>query len=523
MRKAFSKIKNFVKNNKWWSLLIVIVLFAILYLSFGRDKTEKYNTVTVQKHNIVEEISSTGNVKPLSDLELSFESGGQVSSVDVSVGEKVYQGQRLSMLSNADLVAAVDQAKAGLKIAEANLSSLKKGSTPQQIAVYESQVTKAENDVRDAKNALVNSIRDAYTKTDDAVRNYTDIIFENPRSANAKIKFETDFQLENNINNTRVEIETFLTKWSSANLSLTIESDLDTAVSVAKNNLNIAQTFLQNLAYATSKLLPTSSITEDTITIWKANISAARSNVSLALSNLSTVYSQYKSSVSTLDVSNSQLTLSKTGATIDDVSAQEAVVEQAEANLNAAKARLAKSIIYSPINGVVTKIDAKIGQTIQSGVPAISIISYGQYQVDSYIPEADIAKIQIGQRATTTLDAYGTDEYFETVVIKIDPAETVLSGVPTYKVTFKFASSSDSRIKSGMTANLDILTGQKNDVISVPSRSVFTKNSTKFVKLVDKDNKLVETAVTTGLRGVDGFVEITSGLKEGDIIVSSSY
>jgi len=277
------------------------------------------------------------------------------------------------------------------------------------------------------------------------------------------------------------------------------------------------------LAYATSKLLPTSSITEDTITIWKANISAARSNVSLALSNLSTVYSQYKSSVSTLDVSNSQLTLSKTGATIDDVSAQEAVVEQAEANLNAAKARLAKSIIYSPINGVVTKIDAKIGQTIQSGVPAISIISYGQYQVDSYIPEADIAKIQIGQRATTTLDAYGTDEYFETVVIKIDPAETVLSGVPTYKVTFKFASSSDSRIKSGMTANLDILTGQKNDVISVPSRSVFTKNSTKFVKLVDKDNKLVETAVTTGLRGVDGFVEITSGLKEGDIIVSSSY
>ncbi|MDD3923412.1 MAG: efflux RND transporter periplasmic adaptor subunit [Endomicrobiaceae bacterium] len=522
-KNVFLKVKNFVLKNKWWTALIVIVLVSIFFIFFNKKPTV-IESIVVERHNVIEQVSATGNVKPFSDLDLSFEAGGQVSRIPVSVGDKVYKGQFLISLSNADLLATVEQAKAGLKIAEANLSALKNGSTPEQVAVNESQVEKAKNDLANAKIDFINSVRDAYTKADDAVRNYTDIMFTNPRTQNVKLQFQTDDQqLENNLIEERISIENKLTTWSDSIKSLSDDSNFDSIFDTSKSNLNYIQTFLQNLAFAVNKLSPDNLVDQSTITIWKSDVSTARLGVDTAVNNLSVSKSQYQSALSALNIANSQLVLVKTGATADEISAQESLVEQAQANVNYAQARLNKSIIVSPINGVVTKIDAKVGQNIQGGVPAVSVISYGEYNVEAYIPEADISKIKIGDVATTTLDAYGSETFFETSVLNIDPGETVIESVPTYKITLKFASSSDTRIKSGMTSNLDILTAQKNNVLAVPSRSVFTIDSQRYVKLIDANDptKTIDTKIEVGLRGEDGYVEIISGLKEGDKIMAS--
>ncbi len=522
MKNIFSKLKNFVQKHKIWSILIAIVIIIVLFVILGRKQNSPTDFVTVQKHDIVEEVSETGNVVPLSNLDLSFESSGEVAHVYVAVGDKVSAGEELSSLSNADLSAAVEQAKAGLQIAEANLSSLQNGSTPQQIAVNQSQVEKAESDISDAENSLVNSIQDSYNKSDDAVRNYTDVMFTNPRTQNPTLQFQADPQLNNDIVAERTDIETMLNSWSTSSESLTTDSDLNSAVETANDNLTYIQTFLKNLALAINNLTPV-TISQSTLTIWKTAVSTARAEVDLAISNLSAASSQYQSAISSLDVANSQLTLIKTGATSDQLQASQAAVAQAQANVDAAQANFDKSIIISPISGVITNVNAKVGETMQSGIPAISVISYGQYDVESYVPEADISKVKIGDVATTTLDAYGSDTFFPTSVVKIDPGETIIEDVPTYKVTLNFASSSDNRIKSGMTANLDILTGQANGVLAVPSRSVYSIDINKYVKLIDPSNPLksTQTQVETGMRGIDGYIQIISGLKEGDQIVAS--
>ena len=74
-----------------------------------------------------------------------------------------------------------------------------------------------------------------------------------------------------------------------------------------------------------------------------------------------------------------------------------------------------------------------------------------------------------------------------------------------------------------MTANLDILTNRRNNALAVPSRSVYSIDIQKYAMLVDpKDpTKTMQTQVQTGIRGVDGYIEIISGLKEGDQIVAS--
>ncbi|PIV47023.1 hypothetical protein COS21_02120 [bacterium (Candidatus Gribaldobacteria) CG02_land_8_20_14_3_00_41_15] len=90
--------------------------------------------------------------------------------------------------------------------------------------------------------------------------------------------------------------------------------------------------------------------------------------------------------------------------------------------------------------------------------------------------------------------------------------------MPTYKTTFNFTKNSD-KIKSGMTANIDVLTAQKENVLAVPYRAIIAKNNEKIVRIISGE-KIEERKAQLGLRGSDGFVEITSGLNEGEKIIT---
>ncbi len=94
----------------------------------------------------------------------------------------------------------------------------------------------------------------------------------------------------------------------------------------------------------------------------------------------------------------------------------------------------------------------------------------------------------------------------------------MIEGVPTYKVTLYF-NDRDERVRSGMTANLDILTERREGVFRIPSRAVTTKDGKKIVRVPDISG-LREVVVETGLRGSDGSIEIVSGLSEGDEVVT---
>jgi HlyD family secretion protein len=149
----------------------------------------------------------------------------------------------------------------------------------------------------------------------------------------------------------------------------------------------------------------------------------------------------------------------------------------------------------------------------------VSLMSDNNFKITANVPEVDVAKLSVGEEADVTLDAYGADVPFNAVVDLIDPAETVIQGVSTYKVTLRFVKK-DERIRSGMTANIDIKTAKKEDVLYLPARSVITKDGKKYVKIPNGLTETLETEVTVGLRGSDGSIEILSGLNEGDTIVT---
>ncbi len=492
--------------KKYIFIVSGIVLVAIGYLVWGRNPKANYDFIIVKKQDVIQQVSVTGKVEPAQSVDLAFEKGGKVSVINIGVGDKVYAGQALIILENAELSAQLLQAGADLKNQQAKLEELRQGTRPEEIRIQEAKVESAKISVENDKNVLVNKIEDSYTKFEDAVRGKIDQFFDNPRTSDPQINIQVaDGQLKQDVNRGRFLIEEILISW-------------DSFPDESKKNLEQARSFLEKIALAVNGLVPTPSLSLTTINTYKSDVSTARTNVNPAITNLVTTEKTLRDSESALILTQKQLDLEMAGSTPEQILAQEAQVESAQANVKNYQAQISKTIIRSPINGTITGQDAKVGEIISANVSLVSIISVGNFEIEANIPESDIAKVKIGDNAQVTLDAYGQDVVFHVKVSKIDPAETVIEGVPTYKVTLYF-NEKDDRLKSGMTANVDIFTAEVKNAIAIPQRAILSDNGKKTVKIIEgKDIKEIEVKI--GLKGTDGNAEILQGLNEGDKVIT---
>lgn len=523
MRNKTRLFLNFISRNKLWSTVVIIIFIISGWYYFNNSaENTNYTIIPVSLGSVSEIVSVTGNVKPLSAVDLAFERGGRISNINIKVGDSVKTGQTLASVSNSDLAANLEQAQANLKKALAQYQNTKNGTRPEEITLQETQVEKSVLDLTQSKVLLVNALQDSYTKASDALTNKVYSLFTDPIKYRAVLSFSTDAFLKEDIEEGKDDLSDNFYLWRKSLDTLNSGSDLEKYYQTAKTNLFALKDLLDNCATAVNSLDDYSSgISQTQIDTWKANISAARISINLAIDSLTAAFNSYNRAASGLKISQDQLAVVKAGATSNEVLSAEASYEAAQAGVSSAAAELAKSVIRAPIDGVVTNIKPELGEIVTANVNVLSIISYGDYEVEAFIPEADISKVKVGDLASTTLDAYGSGVNFETSVTKIDPAATVIDGVPTYKVTFKF-NNQDDRVRSGMTANLDILTNHKDRVIIIPSRLVISKDDGKYVPVLNINNpsKIIETKIILGIRGDDGMVEVVSGLKITDKIAT---
>lgn len=503
------------------SITIILGLAAGGYFYFGGDKKPTYDFVIAKRADLIQEVSVTGRVKPAQDVNLAFEKGGKVAGVYVKIGSKVGVGQLLAQLNNAELSAELAGAEANVRAQRAKLDELKRGTRQEEIQVQETKVVNAKTALEDAKKNLVDKLQDAYTKADDAVRNKVDQFFSNPQTDTPQISFFViDSQLETDIEWGRQLMNYMLKNWKVSISQLTIEADISTYLGEARKNLEQVKSFLDKVALAINN--PTnkpSSVSQATWDGWKTDVATARTNINTALSNLSSAEKDLRTAESNLALAEQELSLKKAGTVSEQIVAQEAQMEQAEASLKSVQAQIAKGVIVSPFAGVVTKQDAKVGEIVAPNAPAVSLISSGLFEIESAISEVDIAKVKIGNSASVTFDTYGGNELFEAKVSSVDPAETIINGVVSYKITLQFLKN-DERIKSGLTANVAILGAQRENALTVPGSAIITRGANKFVLVDIGKSSTEEREVEVGIKGSNGFVEIVSGLNEGEKVIN---
>lgn len=516
---------RFLKYHKKKTIFFVLLLAGVGWGAYSfRPKPVPYEFVQVESRNIIQQVSVTGSVTPDVSVDLAFEASGKVTNVYSDVGDAVTAGQPLVSLDDANISANLEQARAAVDAAEAKLSELLAGTREEEIAVQKVTLANTQRAYANAQNSVLTSAENAYTATDDAIRNKADKFFLDPRSADPKITLLLNsFGLDTTLKMQRVEMETMLSEWKKENDAMEISLvDVNTAGTVKRHLLQV-RTFLDNCALALSIAIPNGSITQTVIDGYKTDISTSRTAINSAISALETAGDTLSSTKSSVDLQASNLALAEAPALPETILAQQAAIEQAEANVRSLEATLAKTVLRSPISGTVTMQNAKRGIIVTPGTPIVTVISKDQLKVEAFIPEADIAKVKAGDIASTTLDAYGDAVDFPVKVISIDPAQTVIEGVATYKTTFDFIKP-DTRIKPGMTANIDILTEQKNNVPALPQRVLIRKDAQVFVQTSESptvipDVSPLEMPVIAGLRGSDGYTEIVSGLEVGDKVI----
>ncbi len=195
-----------------------------------------------------------------------------------------------------------------------------------------------------------------------------------------------------------------------------------------------------------------------------------------------------------------------------------ALVQAAEADYQMALKNLENSTLKAPLNGIISKINYKKGEVIGSAGMGNSFgeMITKDFVLEADIPEANISEIKIKQKAEITFDAFDFDEKFEAEIIEIEPASTNIQGVIYYKTKLKILDS-DSRFKEGMSADVDILIDNKEDVLKISNQFIFSEENKKFVYIM-KNDSLMEREVQLGLNGDDGYVEIVSGLKEEEFV-----
>lgn len=242
----------------------------------------------------------------------------------------------------------------------------------------------------------------------------------------------------------------------------------------------------ENAYKAAQKALETS-----TKTVQKSN-SAIQKTADIA-------YAQY---VSTLQASSSNAGLSS-------LEALEAL----------ARVKAAKSVLRAPFAGVVTKRAAEIGELASAGEEVFVVETITDIELTADVPETDALALTTGMSADITFDALPSQDQITTTIESIDPAAVVIQGVPTFKITLPLINP-PTTLKPGLTSNVVVHVAKKENVLGIPRRAIITKNEEEYVKVQKADKTEEERRVTIGLAGSDGTIEITSGLQEGEIVVT---
>ncbi len=501
---------RFIKNKYFIIGVVVVVILAIYFVMRGGSSSTIESAVVVSG-NVIEKVSVTGKISPLEKADLSFDSSGSISNIYVKVGDKVNKGQLLASLDNADAVAS-------LASAQAKLDDLTRALRPEELLLEKAKVDSALVALSNAKTNAINAVRDGYVETQGAIFNYTDTFFRNPQSGNPTIIINAQSNAaQSSINFERVAVSDYLKYWKSDLDNATSTDGVDVLLINSNKYISETKSFADHLSVIVNSLsVSGSALSQSVIDSYVSTMNLGQSSLNQAVTSIATAKTALEQSQTAYNEVYNNFVLKNAGSSAEAIRAQQATV-------NSLAATVAKGRIYSPIEGTVTRVDPHEGEYASPGQAGFAVQSEGSYKIEAYVPEADIAKIIIGNQAEVTLDAYGSDTIFGAVVTLIDPAETVLEGVPTYKVTLQFGKE-DVRIRSGMTANTDIMTREHDNVLYVPTRAIITDDSgAKSVRVLNKDGKtFASIPVTLGLKGSSGTTEIVSGLSAGQKVVTYS-
>lgn len=423
------------RRNVLISLAVVAgLLIAGFFIHFFASKQEvepvseeKLTQVALSRVDALGSESSfrvTGTVRAVSEARLQAEASGRITGVNVALGDTVSQGAIIASIENSAQRASLLQAEGAYDAAVAGAASSDSGTDSAEISLDS------------ALSAGVSSYKSAFISADSSVRNTIDDLFSNPGSATPGFRLD-GFGEAISLNNERTALEAVLDTWSS---------DVNTvSKSNAKARLSDALAHTERISAFTERLSALVARQDTSNSVFPQTEKDALEAEFLGIrSSLNTTEQALEASLTAIKNAEEGLTRAEIAGSGTSVSLSDAQLKSALGSLRAAQASYEKTLVRTPISGVVNALYLKAGEYATPGAPAAVIANNNALEITTALSADDADMIEIGEVVTI-------DETVSGIVTAIAPAIDPVSG----KKEVKLNVSDDTELTNGSTVSVE--------------------------------------------------------------------
>ena len=227
--------------------------------------------------------------------------------------------------------------------------------------------------------------------------------------------------------------------------------------------------------------------------------------------NLQSLEARAHTAKATVKVREAQLATLKNTPLAEDVQVARGQLAEAEQALQVAEHQTKDATVKAPFAGVVTVVNAELGQTVGSAGVVDLVSDSLEIRVD--LDENNLADLELGQSAILSSSTFG-DKSFQGRLTDIGAAVDQTRGIVTVKIT---PENPPDWLRPGQTINVNLVTNEKVDRLVVPSDAVLRQGS-RSVVLVVQDGRAIEKIVLTRPTIAQG-IPIAGGLTVGDEVI----
>ena len=497
------------KRRKWIKrVLVIAAVLALLFWIVVRPMlggtaavSGAYQTAQVQRQDLTVSVSGSGTVTPIESYQVSALVTGEILESPFEDGDQVEQDQLLYRIDPGSAQTALQQAQLSVQQAQMNYDTLASslqvkaigGGVVQTLHVQEGDLVSAGTAIADI--------------TDTASMTLT-VPFQSADAANISVGQAAQVTLSGTL-------ET---------LPGTVES-VASADQVGNGGALVRQVKI--------RLTNPGALTDATTATARVGTYACAAGGTLSPQLRQTITAAASGEITNLNVSvGSRVSAGAVLATIGGESAENSLadaalaVQNAQLSLQSAQEALDSYTITSPISGTVIEKNLKAGDQLNGGDSGAMAVIYdlSQLELQMDVSELDIGQIQPGQTVEITAEAL-PGQTFTGVVEKVSVNGTTTDGFTTYPVTILLSEYGD--LNPGMNVSADIIVERSENVLCVPAAAVNSDGTVLVagegafaedgVTIADP-SKIESRPVTLG-RGNQDFVEITSGLEEGETVL----
>ncbi|HEX2995996.1 MAG TPA: efflux RND transporter periplasmic adaptor subunit [Anaerolineales bacterium] len=482
-------MKKFFSGKIRWLVAGIIILAiaggaAFYYTNSTKASTTSeeetpVQTATAFRGNLVLYANGTGSLAPANETSFGFGVSGQITELNVKIGDHVEAGQVIGQIDNADVLAAYKQAK----------RTVDDLTTPASIAEAKQAVADAEVEIYNAKQDLEYLISsDVYywelqvASAEESLKTAQTEAGSNPTAEQQKKIDDAQKALSRAQTNLEAAHLKYVNEYVPKTFTYTITDTED-----ADNDHNTEETY------------------EEVVAPSAAEIAAARATYELAVEN-------QKEKQTYLDMLNGEaLPENVPGSSLTDLVAAQTDLQTAEENLKDTQ-------LISPISGTVTDLTASIGDYVGTD-SIITVADLNQpYTIDAYFDAENWTDVQVGYEAEVVFDIL-PDNTYPGKVTMVYPVLDDSSGSSLVHAIIKLDDKIDADLPSGTSASADVIGGRAEDAVLIPAEALHDIGDGQYTVFVMENNTPKLHLVEVGLQDVT-YVEIKSGVEAGEIVTT---